>query len=75
MKKEADYFERIRFLREKNELNQSDVANQLDMHVTQYARYERGESSVPASFIVKLANFYRVSTDYLLGLTNNKSRK
>lgn len=47
------------------------MAEKLGLHTTQYQRYERAETTIPADIIVDIAKFYNVSTDYLLGLTNN----
>ena len=63
---------RIRDLREDSDLSQEHIANML--HVTQstYSRYERGALEVPLDVLVRLAQFYHTSTDYLLGLTDEK---
>ena len=63
---------RIRDLREDSDLSQEHIANML--HVTQstYSRYERGALEVPLEVLVQLAAFYGTSTDYLLGLTDEK---
>lgn len=47
------------------------MANLLHVHRNVYSRYERGEREVPAWFILKLAEYYHVSTDYIFGLTND----
>lgn len=65
-------FTRIKDLREDSDLNQVDIAKLLNMHTSQYQRYERGESKIPLEFAVKLAKFYDVSIDYITGLTNIK---
>ena len=64
-------FERIRELREDSDLRQIDVAKILKMSQTGYSKYETGENDVPTSVLIALARYYNVSTDYLLGLTNN----
>lgn len=69
MKKQR-YYNRIKDLREDNDLTQAEVAKQLGLHTTQYQRYERAETTIPADIIVDIAKFYKVSTDYILGLTN-----
>ena len=63
---------RIRDLREDSDLSQEHIANML--HVTQstYSRYERGALEVPLDVLVRLAAFYHTSTDYLLGLTDER---
>ena len=62
---------RIRDLREDNDKTQQQIAEVLNMHRSVYRRYENGERETPAWVIVKLAEYYRVSTDYLLGLSDD----
>lgn len=62
---------RIRDLREDNDKTQQEIADILNMHRSVYRRYENGERETPAWVIVKLAEYYRVSTDYLLGLSDD----
>ena len=64
-------YERIRELREDNDLRQVDVAKILKMSQTGYSKFETGENDVPTSVLIALARYYNVSTDYLLGLTDN----
>ena len=64
------FFQRIRDLREDNDLKQRDVADFLHMHVVVYLRYEKGQREIPVWAIIKLADFYKTSTDYILGRTN-----
>lgn len=64
-------FKRIRDLREDNDKSQKDIAALLEVGTTQYRRWEVGEHKVPAEIIVKLAKIYNVSTDYILGLTQD----
>ncbi len=64
-------YPRVRDLREDNDLTQENLAKKLDLHLTQYRRYETGESEIPTHIIKELACFYNVSADYLLGLTDN----
>lgn len=66
---------RIRDMREDHDKSQQEIADYLNMHRSVYRRYESGERETPAWVIVKLAEYYRVSTDYLLGLTDNPSVK
>ena len=67
------YFQRIRDLREDCDLTQREVAEFLGIQQTVYSRYERGFQTIPVEHLLKLANFYHVSTDYMLGRTNNKT--
>lgn len=64
-------YPRVRDLREDNDLTQENIAKKLDLHLTQYRRYETGESEIPTHIIKELARFYNVSSDYLIGLTDN----
>lgn len=61
----------MRDLREDRDLSQQTVAELLNMHRSVYRRYEAGERETPAWVVVKLANYYKVSTDYLLGCTDD----
>ena len=69
--KNKHVFFRIRDLREDNDLTQQQVADSLGLYLTQYRRYENGESEVPAYIIKELCEIYKVSSDYLLGITND----
>lgn len=69
---EKSYVERIRELREDSDLMQKDIAQLLGTTQQVYSRYEKGENEIPVRHIITLAKFYKVSTDYILGLTNNK---
>ncbi|MBR5500350.1 MAG: helix-turn-helix transcriptional regulator [Clostridia bacterium] len=68
------HFKRLRDLREDHDLTQVDVAVMLDIQQTVYSRYERGVQNLPLDYLIKLADFYKVSTDYILGRTNNPKR-
>ncbi len=58
-------YRRIRDLREDNDKTQSEIAKVLNMQLTVYQRYERGEREVPFWVAIKLADYYRVSLDYI----------
>jgi len=64
---------RIRDLREDNDLNQTEVAELLNVHQTTYSDYELGRLNVPVSALHILADYYHVSVDYLLGRTDVKT--
>lgn len=64
-------YKRIRDLREDKDLNQTQVAKILGMSQTGYSKYETGENDVPTDVLIKLSEFYNVSVDYILGLTDN----
>ena len=65
------YIPRLKDLREDHDLSQQAVADYLGMKQPQYSRYERGKRSLPLRHLVTLAEYYHVSTDYLLGLTDH----
>lgn len=67
-------YKRIRDLREDHDMNQTKVAKLLNMSQTGYSKYETGENDVPTKILIKLADLYNVSVDYLLGLTDNPKR-
>ncbi len=66
------YFQRLRDLREDMDMNQTEIAKLLHTSQTVYSRYERGFQTIPVEHLLILADFYQVSTDYVLGRTNNK---
>lgn len=61
------YFKRLRDLREDHDMKQSEVAEYLGIQQTVYSRHERGFQSIPVEHLIKLADLYKVSTDYILG--------
>ena len=65
-------YQRITDLREDADHKQETIAKLLGTSQTQYSRWERGERSIPIEHIITLARYYKVSTDYILGLTNDK---
>lgn len=72
MSRQVKLYRRIRDLREDHDLTQAQVAKAIGLHLTRYQTYERGEARVPAEVIEKLARFYHVKADYILGLTDSK---
>ena len=67
------YFRRISDLRVDHDLTQRKVADYLNMNLEVYRRYEKGLREIPVWALVKLAELYHTSTDYLLGRTDNPS--
>ena len=65
-------YEKIRELREDNDLLQKDLAKYLHCSQVAYSRYELGLRDIPTDVLILLAKFYNTSVDYLLGLTNEK---
>jgi len=69
------YLDRLRGLREDNDLTQTQVAEILGTSQTMYARYERGANEMPIRHLITLCKFYNVSADYLLNTTPDTRRK
>lgn len=72
-------YQRFRDIREDNEITQKDIAAILNIHQQQYARYETGIVEIPLHYAIKLALYYNISLDYLVGLSKyptplNKNR-
>ena len=65
-------YRRIRDLREDKDMSQTAMATILGMSQTGYSKYETGENDIPTAVLIKLADFYKTSTDYLLGRTDKK---
>ncbi|MDO5399046.1 MAG: helix-turn-helix transcriptional regulator [bacterium] len=61
---------RLRDLREDSDLTQKQIAEILNVKQNTYSQYETGQRQIPIEALIKLAKFYKTSTDYLLGLTN-----
>ncbi len=60
-------------LREDNDKTQQEIADILNTSQTMYARYERGANELPIHHLITLANYYNVSTDYILGRTDKSN--
>lgn len=67
-------FKRIRDLREDADLTQEQAGKAIGLPQRTYAYYESGQRTVPPEVLIKLADFYKVSVDYILGQTNNPKR-
>ena len=65
-------YERLKDLREDRDLSQKELAKILEMSQTGYSKYETGENDIPTQILIKLADFYNTSIDYILGRTNNQ---
>lgn len=66
------FFQRIRDMREDSDLTQVQVSKLLGIQQTVYSRYERGFQTIPLEHLLKLADYYNVSLDFLTGRTNKK---
>lgn len=67
-------YQRIRDLREDRDLKQRQLAEYLNCSQQVYSNYELGQRDIPTDVLIRLAQLYDVSTDYLLGLTSNPKR-
>ncbi|MBQ2934574.1 MAG: helix-turn-helix transcriptional regulator [Clostridia bacterium] len=68
-------FERIRNLREDRDLTQKQLAKELNCSQQVYSNYELGQRDIPTDILIKLSKFYNVSSDYILGISNNPNIK
>ena len=65
------YTKRIRDLREDNDLDQEEIAKLLHITKQGYSLYETGKRKLPIEYLIILADYYKVSADYILGRTDN----
>ena len=63
-------YKRIRDLREDKDMTQKQMGEVLSCSQRVYSNYERGELDIPTEILIKLANFHKVSVDYILGRTD-----
>ena len=68
------YYPRLRELRTAVGMNQIEMGEMLHMLQNQYSRYERGQRELPMHLFVKLAEHYKVSLDYMVGLSDQPAR-
>lgn len=69
------YYQRLRDLREDLDLTQKQISIMLNTTPQQYSLWERGDREIPFHHVITLAEFYKVSLDYIAGRTNTKKRK
>ena len=67
-------YRRIKDLRESSNLTHKELAARLHCSQKVYSNYERGEREIPTSVLIALAKFYETTTDYILGLTENRRK-
>lgn len=65
------FAERLKYLRTKKDLTQKDIANLLDVGITTISNYETGRNEPSYAKLTILAKYFNVTTDYLLGLTDD----
>ena len=63
---------RLKDLREDSDITQTEIATYLHIKQNTYSQYENGQRQLPIDVLIQLAKFYRVSTDYILELTDTK---
>lgn len=68
-------FERIKYIREENEMTQEDVANILKVERSTYTGWETGKDTIPLTRLNDFCNYFNVSMDYVTGLTDNEACK
>ena len=66
-------FKNLRAIREDRDIKQKDIARYLNVSQNTYSQYETGVISLTAEVLIKLANYYGVSIDYLLDRTDNSN--
>ena len=64
---------RIKDLREDSDLTQKEIADFLHIKQNTYSQYENGHRQLPIDFLIALAKYYKTSTDYILGLTDERN--
>ncbi len=64
-------YSRLRDLREDRDMTQRELASRLCCSQQVYSNYELGQRDIPTDILIKLSKLYGVSTDYILGLTND----
>lgn len=67
-------FENIRNLREDNDKKQQELADYLNIKQTTYSKYELGKINIPIEVFIKLADYYGVTIDYIVGRTTSSNR-
>ena len=68
----GEFAMRLKELREDNDLKQKELAEYLHIKQNTYSQYENGQRQLPIDILIKLAKYYSLSTDYILGLSKEK---
>ena len=69
-----NYCQRLKDLREDHDYSQKKIAQILEISQQYYSQYELGKREFPIRHLIKLAKLYQVSTDYILGLSNDSTK-
>lgn len=64
---------RLKEIRENLDITQTELADYLCIKQNTYSQYENGQRQIPLELLIKLARYYNTSTDYILGLTDEKT--
>lgn len=67
------HYHRLRDLREDHDMTQDQLVAALGLNKTTYTNYEQGKREIPFALVIRLAQFYNVSIDYIAGLSNKPS--
>ncbi len=65
---------RLKDIREDNDITQKTLSEYLNIKQNTYSQYETGQRQIPIETLIKLANYFNTSTDYILGLTDNPEK-
>ena len=65
------FHERLKYLRKNNNITQKTISNYLEIHINSYQKYEQGTREPNFDTLLKIANYFNVSIDYLFGRTDN----
>lgn len=68
-------YQRIRDLREDKNITQAEMAKMLNVHTTQYRRWETGETEIPVHILKEICLFHKISADYIIDLPNLPNSK
>ena len=63
---------RLKAIREDSDIAQKTLSEYLNIKQNTYSQYENGQRQLPIEFLIALAKYYKTSTDYILGLTDEK---
>lgn len=66
-------YEKLKELREENDFKQREIASRLHCSQQVYSNYENGQRDIPTDILIQLSKVYNVSTDYILGITENQT--
>lgn len=67
-------FKRLKDLREDHDYTQTELASMLGISQRGYSHYEKGDNDIPTEILIHLSKIYKTSTDYILGLSNQRSK-